>query len=273
MKRLLLTSAFLTFSLLGAPPRAAAMDGSFLSVKGEVSVQGLKGVVRQALRGAKVTEGEAVALGPDGRAALKLFDGSRLDLSPGTRLVLTTLEKPAKKEKQLLFTLELGSVQALVQKLLTASSRFEIKAGGVVCGVRGTRFTVAYRPDLEKVTLKVAEGTVYAETAGQTYLYHAGQAGEFLHGKPVEPTGAVPATPKGTRMDLAASSPDSFSLEDFNWQFDRGVFVNPLALPEEPTLGVALNSSTRLGSPSLSTRGVGIGTLGTGGPGLINLLP
>lgn len=276
MKRIQLTFIILALSMLWAPPRAtAAMNGTFLSVKGKVSIQSLQGTVRQASGGMKVAEGESIVLGPDGRAALKLFDGSRLNLAPGTRFVLDKLEKPSSKEKQLRFTLELGSVQALVQKLLTASSHFEIAAGGVVCGVRGTRFTVTYLPDFQKVTLKVDEGTVYAETQGQTYLYHAGQAGEFLKGKPVGPAakGAFPAPPQSGRMDLAASLPDSLSLEDFNWQFDRGVFVNPLGIPGEPTLGVALNSSNRLGGPSLSTRGVGIGTIGTNGLGLINLLP
>ncbi|HJT24710.1 MAG TPA: FecR family protein, partial [bacterium] len=169
------------FFIVGAA-WAAATDAVFLSVSGKVSVKDTGGKSRTAKTNSTAAEGETVQVEKGGEATLVFFDGSTLDAKSNTQFILSALQKPSTNEKKLRFNLDFGALMARVQKLMTASSQFEIQAGGIVCGVRGTEFSVVYDPTMGSVDLKVIEGSVYAKTGGIITTVPAGQERKFLNG-------------------------------------------------------------------------------------------
>jgi hypothetical protein len=145
-----------------------------------------------------VREGESVITGKNSTAVLSLFDGSELTVSPDTDFRLVKSRKPSVTDKILQFKLFVGKLLAKVKKLASAKSSFEIDAGGVVCGVRGTEYSMSYNPDTGKVDVVVLDGTVWAGSEGQTFIYHKGQEGRFDHGhRQGQGPGPLAGGPKG----------------------------------------------------------------------------
>lgn len=52
----------------------------------------------------------------------------------------------------------------------------------MVCGVRGTHFSMLFNPDTKALDLNVFEGVVGAASGGTTQLFSHGQGGHFLNG-------------------------------------------------------------------------------------------
>ena len=173
-------------SALGAVPSAwgdtQPADTHFSLVKGKVKVVSGGGISRRVTVGDKAYPGETIQVAAQAQAQIVLFDGSTLDLSSNSKVTLGTLQQPSTTEKIISLKLALGKVFAQVRKLMTAKSSFEIEAGGVVCGVRGTAFSMDYNPDTNKMDLDVQEGKVAAMGAGVTLLFGAGQQGHFTDG-------------------------------------------------------------------------------------------
>ena len=157
-------------------------ESTFSQVKGKVKVLNGGGSSRPVTVGDKAYPGETIQVGGKAQAQIVLFDGSTLDLSSNSKLTLAALKQPSATEKIISLKLALGKVFAQVRKLMTAKSSFEIEAGGVVCGVRGTAFSVGYNPDTQKMDLDVQEGHVAAMGGGVTLLFGAGQQGHFTDG-------------------------------------------------------------------------------------------
>ena len=249
---------------------AAATDAVFLSVSGKVTVKNPAGKVRVLQSNSTAAEGETVQVGEDGKASLVFFDGSTLDAKPHTQFVLATLQKPSSDEKKLRFTLLFGGLLARVQKLMTATSQFEIEAGGIVCGVRGTEFSLDYDPSMGLVDLKVLEGSVYAKTGGITTTVPAGQERKFLNGSPmVRGNGAFSTRsslqPNGTIRTLDPGN-ISLALDDLSSQFMGTLSINGNGGLKAPALGGSLQSGVQLMG--------GAGTIGIVLPGLsLKLLP
>jgi hypothetical protein len=257
MKKIL---SALVFFLACAPVKSTAQwlfaqNAVFISVEGQVTVQDAKGMTRSAKKDSEVYEGETVVVAADSRALLRFFDGSTVELRPHTRLAIASLKHPADKQKEIRFALISGWVLAKVQKLATASSLFEIEAGGVVCGVRGTQFSVAYEPTGGKVDLKVMEGTVYAKSGGRTHLLNAGEEMEFNHGDPSANTG--PNKKFAIREmvpELKVAQTLPLGLMDLSSQFQLGLSVNGSVFGSSPMVSGAVQTGIHLssvGTPSL----------------------
>ncbi len=217
MKRLL---TLITFLLI-LPGLALADTGAvFTSVTGTVTFTTAKShKAHPAKVNGQVSEGDRIEAGADGQATLKLFDGSQLQISPNTGFTVEKLQQPGPKDKVIQFKLELGKLLASVSKLLTSKSSFEIEAGGVVCGVRGTEYSMFYDPSTGKVDVLVLDGTVWSTANGQTQEFHAGQGGTYLNGT------WTPHTPPSTGTNLPhpgfiASNPfygfNGTGLDEFN---------------------------------------------------------
>ncbi len=173
-------------SLLQA--KSSAVPAVLTSVSGKVTlVQGKKAHVLH--QNSKVQEGQTLATAKDSTATIRFFDGSELQVRPDTKFTLSQVRKDGPQDKILHFKLLLGKLFAKVQALSSSQSSFEVEAGGVVCGVRGTQYEVGYDPNQGKVDLFVKEGNVWAKTGGNTYQYGAGSEGHFTGGKPNNPTG------------------------------------------------------------------------------------
>jgi FecR protein len=163
---------------------AASQDAHLLSASGTVQIKSAAGrKMRPGHAGSSVSEGESVITGKDSTAVLSLFDGSQLTVSPDTDFRLVKSRKPSVRDKILQFKLFVGKLLAQVKKLASSQSSFEIEAGGVVCGVRGTKYSMAYDPDTGKVNVVVLDGTVWVGADGHTYTLGAGQQGRYDHGR------------------------------------------------------------------------------------------
>lgn len=121
-------------------------DAVLVSAEGAVTIQDTKGVTAAGRTGMEVPAGGMVSTGWDSQAEIRFFDGSVLKVKSDSQLRVLSLAHPTDQQKMIRFKLLAGLVEATVHKLMTASSLFEIEAGGVVCGVRGTQFSVAYDP-------------------------------------------------------------------------------------------------------------------------------
>jgi FecR protein len=199
--------------------------GTFLSVSGTVEIKSQtnhKG--RLAKVGDTVVEGQRVVTDKDSNAVLQFFDGSQLTIKPGTDFWLSELKKPADKDKILKFKMLFGQLIAQVTKLSSSNSAFEIQAGGVVCGVRGTHFSMDFNPSNNKVVLDVFDGTVYSHFHGHSQDFGPGSEGQFLNGKLL---GGL--KPPGPGQNPA--------LTDLNNQFQNNVNVNHDNGQNDPAVG------------------------------------
>src|SRR5581483_9279065 len=91
---------------------------------------------------------------------------------------------PSLTDKILKFKLIVGQIFASVKKLTTSKSSFETEAGGVICGVRGTEYSMFFDPATGKVNVVVLDGAVWVTSGGQTIIYHGGQSGNYTNGNP-----------------------------------------------------------------------------------------
>jgi hypothetical protein len=214
---------FVLVLLMGGPVWADVQSnpnqGIFTSVTGKVEVHFLKShKTKMALKDMTVFEGDKISTQNQASAVLRLFDGSTLTISPGTEFVLSKLEKPSAQDKVIQFKLIVGELLAAVEKLTTSKSSFEIEAGGVVCGVRGTKFSMRSKGgNKPQIELHVFEGIVYAiDTKGNKLFFRPGPPVRFVNGTPSNAPNSGAPPPNNTNA----------SLNDLNQQFNSNVQVN-----------------------------------------------
>jgi hypothetical protein len=196
-------------------------QGIFTAVTGKVEVKTKKGhKTKTAEKDLTVFQGDRIITQDGSSATLRLFDGSTLDISPNTEFVLSKLQKPTDttQDKILQFKLVIGQLLAAVQKLTTSKSSFEIEAGGVVCGVRGTKFSFSCDGKRNpQVQLHVFEGIVYAiDGKGNKFFFHPGSFIKFEN---------------DIQTDISKTSNppndnNTTGLNDLNQQFQSNIAVN-----------------------------------------------
>ncbi len=162
---------------------APLIQATFSSVTGKVTLQGPNSKKKTTVHlNSTAREGDWVTTGKDSSATLVLFDGSQLQIGAQSSLVLSSLQKPSALDKVLKFRLWVGRILATVKKLTSAHSAFEISAGGVVCGVRGTVYSMLYQPEAQTLDLSVSEGTVFTQVnGGPATNITAGQSLHLTH--------------------------------------------------------------------------------------------
>jgi FecR protein len=149
--------------------------GLFLAkIKGGVTVvhdgKSRSGQTPQAL-----FQGDRVVTGPEARAYLEFANGGTVEVGPGSATAVKELDITPKDFKAR-FLLAWGEFRAKVRKLAGASSRFEVQAGGVVAGVRGTVFGVDYDKAEGRVEAQTFEGTIFTRSGGKERLVEKGYA-------------------------------------------------------------------------------------------------
>jgi len=248
MKRLfpiVLCSALVSgFGTAMAATPAKTTQGLFTSVNGKVQVTSASGKkTRTAQKDSTVVEGERIVTDKDSQATLQLFDGSQVDIKPSTDLALTKMQKPSSQDKVLQFKLFVGNLLAKVKKLASSKSSFEIEAGGVVCGVRGTQYSYSYDPTSHNVTVHVDDGTVYLNSNGHTYLFTAGQTGIFTNGmpNPKNPGQSPNGGKQGNGSQDNGNGGGKGSLGDLNQQFRSGLAINGDNNFTNPSVGGSLH--------------------------------
>ncbi len=223
----------LSVSPLFADTHSDQNQGVFTAVKGKVEIKTKKGhKAKTAEKDLTVFEGDRIITQDQSSATLRFFDGSTLDIFPKTEFVLAKLQKPTDttQDKILQFKLIVGQLLAAVQKLTTSKSSFEIEAGGVVCGVRGTKFSLecVSGQHTPQVVLKVFEGTVYAiDTKGNKFFFHPGSFIKFVNDvqTDISKVANLPAN-SNNGGDNNNNGNGSTGLNDLNQQFNSNIGLN-----------------------------------------------
>ncbi|MGO9832505.1 MAG: FecR domain-containing protein [Myxococcaceae bacterium] len=153
--------------LLAAP--AAAAVGQVAALEGK-AVRIPKAGAEQALSvGAALELEDTVRTESKASVKLLLSDGTALALGPDSELVFDVAEFSGQERGAFSARLVLGQFWAKVKKVAAGStSRFEVKAGRAVAGVRGTIFRVdatplvagSRPPKIRETLVRVLEGKV-----------------------------------------------------------------------------------------------------------------
>jgi hypothetical protein len=125
-----------------------------------------------------VQEGDEVITQAGSEASLTLNETTLFCLSESSDVKLDKLFRNGTPQS---FTSRLslvaGKILSEVEKLSESKSSFEIEAGGVVCGVRGTSFEVAKQDsDIQTTTYN---GAVETQKDGNSQTVAAGEHGDF----------------------------------------------------------------------------------------------
>lgn len=154
----------------------------FTEVRGQVSIR-VDERTRPARVGTVVKAGESIELsGKDAYAALRTDDGTRIRLAGSTRLRFEELSRGTGKTAVTRLRLLAGTVWAKVAKLRTKASAFEIKAGGVVCGVRGTTLAGRRSADGKSGGFYNFEGRVFVSDGKRDRMIGKGRGCSFENG-------------------------------------------------------------------------------------------
>ncbi len=207
---------------IGVPASAAAPAmGRFVSVDGPVTVWNPAGQKSLPVKkGKQVAEEQRIVTSGDGSACVSFFDGSLLTLRSGTELSVVQLKKSPAKDNVLKFKMAQGSLTAEVAKSDLVKTHFEIESGGVICGAKGTKFTMDYDLGSGKLNLRVSEGSVYADSGGNRIVLNAGEQTAFLKGKVVADKGtAKPGNQDDVSGKMAQLEFNDPALKELHNQF------------------------------------------------------
>lgn len=167
-----------------------------------------------ALDGDILSNGDFVRSSKDGRAVLTFFDGSTLSVDAASLVKVLTLNRLSSGGIQLLVEQTLGRSWAVVSKLKTPDSKFEIKTPTGVAAVRGTAFETIVTLNADgtnSVTYKVDDGEILVTAnAGGSVAVGANQQVTISTNQPA-PAQATPqaSTP---RFVMTASTGLEFAV-------------------------------------------------------------
>ncbi len=142
-------------------PTLFLREATLAALDGTVEARGVGEAQWQALaRGARLAEGEQLRV-VDGVAVLALFDGSILQMQPGTALTLSSLRSGLfGGARRIALNQQAGSVDYDVAPLSGILSSFEAQSPTVRVTVRGTRFVIAVESMVE-TRVTVLQGSVW----------------------------------------------------------------------------------------------------------------
>jgi len=261
MKKTLLLYALLLLTGAFLPSRAAETGAKISSLSGPVSLKPAQADWRPAREGRNLEPGDTVATGDNASAVVTTLDGSTLTLSAHSQITLVAHQKPAGGSILFRARLALGEVLCRVRKLVGSRSRFELKAGGVVCGVRGTKFSLSYDPPHDLAVLKVLDGTVWSDLKGQLKTHGKGEAVEFHDGKSkpwIPPPAGKGKDDVGEAGRKHGGKPlggvdglSRLTLQDLKQGLGRGLGTDADNSLTDPAVqgGVRLKVNIRLGQP------------------------
>jgi hypothetical protein len=169
------------------PPLENLVTNYFIvDVEGKGDVQVLKegqALWKKVAVGARLEEGDQISVGDDTEVVLSLKSETLVHLDEGTKMSVSQLAE--NKDNGFLSRLKLlgGAVLSDVQKHLSEThSQFEVDAGGVVCGVRGTVFETAMNGS--QVQTSTEEGMVQVQDPRGSVNVGPGKTSNASVGRP-----------------------------------------------------------------------------------------
>ena len=147
----------------------------------------LQGKVQVLSKGATVAEdaqedqvvvaGDTIMTGSGAEVSLVLNSMTMVHVSENSRVTVDALARKGSKGFLSRLKLAVGKVLAQVEKLGSSRSTFEVEAGGVVCGVRGTAFEVS--AEGTNVQDSTYEGAVEMKAGAKAQMVPADHHMEF----------------------------------------------------------------------------------------------
>jgi hypothetical protein len=181
---MLLTGAWRAIAfllVLGILPSLIWADASDESQQAQLFVAQVKGDV-SVLHGGQqhsanppepLAQSDRVVTGADSTAYLEFQNGGVVEVGANSDVTVKQLEITPQDFKAR-FLLALGKFRAKVKKLTSSSSTFEVEAGGVVAGVRGTVFGVDYDKIRQQVDAQTYEGSIFTRSGGKEEIVDKG---------------------------------------------------------------------------------------------------
>ena len=178
-----------------------------------------------AREGDVLAAGDTIRTGSGGVAEITYFEGSSVRLEAETEIVVETLRTEADGGTVIGMMQTLGRTWHVVTKLISGSSRYEVRTPSSTASVRGTVFAVDVRVDADgpSATVTTSEGVV-VHSAADAKVAHvtqvrvtAGQESTKSVSRPAEPAHAAapatlreaPARPTSTPRPAKSSKPSS----------------------------------------------------------------
>ncbi len=173
-----------------------AVEAEVLNLQGPVTRTPLKGASQPLDKAARLQTGDTIETGIDATVSLKFIDGSRLLLTPKSRLVLSEMVMLGKSGvAQTVMELQQGALDTQVAKQSPTVGRYEVKSRAVNLAVRGTDFRASVDPTDQVGRSEVLEGAVQASAAGTPVLVPAGFGTSAVPGQPASPPVALLKAP------------------------------------------------------------------------------
>lgn len=138
--------------------KAFGASTSLTILSGDVSVRHGSDAFVAAVDGETLNAGDAVRTAADARAILTYFEGSTVTIEPASEISIDNAETLADGGTVVAMTQTLGRTWHVVTKLITGSSKYEVKTPASTASVRGTEFQVD--ADANVTTVTTTEGTV-----------------------------------------------------------------------------------------------------------------
>jgi hypothetical protein len=135
----------------------------------------------QAQEGQVLETGDEIKVGDNSDVTLTLQSETQVHLSANSDLIVGQIEPSDNGGFLSRLQVLAGTILSDVKKnLLESHSSFEVEAGGVVCGVRGTAFEVSNNNgDVQTAT---HEGEVATTVGGEDHMVSAGNVSSFHAG-------------------------------------------------------------------------------------------
>ena len=213
-------------------------------------------------------EGDVIAVGDtirtEGGAAAEItyFEGSSVRLEADTQIVVERLRTEADGGTVIWVMQTLGRTWHVVTKLISGSSRYEVRTPSSTASVRGTIFLVDVHADADgpAATVTTSEGVVVHSAAGPAAAatavrVTAGQESTKSASRPAESVhAAAPAT-----LREAPTRPASHPTKTRSSSTDRAE-IRTKARPVDPRVATQPKDRTTTSKPSKRRR-IGVGDL------------
>lgn len=153
-----------------------------------------------------VVAGDRVRTDHVGHAVVTFFDGSTLDVAPGTEV--TVVEAVSRDGAvDLVIGQAIGRTFSSVHKLVDPRSRYEIRTPSLTAAVRGTKFEIEVAAD-GSAAERTTEGLVAVRSADSEVLVPAGTETRATPGMPpTPPTPTITSAPANVSPSAPAPRP------------------------------------------------------------------
>jgi hypothetical protein len=198
-------------------------------VSGNVRIKPADGRLQPLKAGTLITGGETVLTGPKSTATLKLADGSKMTLSPRSRVAfgnLTMYGKTLMVDTEV--RLEGGGIASKAVAQVSPAGRYRVVTPVATAGIRGTDFRVSLDDKGEAMRSEVLSGEVALNNDIGEIALLPGFGAVAKAGQPLESRPLLPAPVASDLPALVRSLPMRFS-----WQPVEGAVAWRVQIAED----------------------------------------